>query len=49
VLAVARCDPIEGLAHQSGRATEVRAALRVKFGFDDPMPVRYVRWLAAMA
>src|SRR6185436_5312029 len=27
---------------------EVRAALRVKFGIDDPVLVRYVRWLAAM-
>jgi peptide/nickel transport system permease protein len=28
---------------------EVRSALRVKFGLDDPVPVRYVRWITAMA
>ena len=27
---------------------EVRAALREKFGLDDPVAVRYLRWLAAM-
>jgi peptide/nickel transport system permease protein len=27
---------------------EVRTMLRTKFGLDDPVPVRYVRWLAAM-
>jgi peptide/nickel transport system permease protein len=26
----------------------VRAALRVKFGLDDPIPIRYLRWFAAM-
>ena len=26
----------------------VRANLRAKFGLDDPLPVRYVRWLTAM-
>jgi len=28
---------------------EVRASLREKFGLDDPVPVRYVRWITAMA
>ena len=26
----------------------MQAALRAKFGLDDPVPVRYMHWLAAM-
>jgi peptide/nickel transport system permease protein len=49
VLALAPGDPFEELATNPAVPPEVRAALRTKFGLDDPVPVRYVRWLAAMA
>ena len=49
VLALAPGDPFEELATNPAVPPEVRAALRAKFGLDDPVPVRYVRWLTAMA
>jgi peptide/nickel transport system permease protein len=49
VLALAPGDPFEELATNPAVPPEVRAALRLKFGLDDPVPVRYLRWLAAMA
>ena len=49
VLALAPGDPFEELATNPAVPPEVRAALRVKFGLDDPVPVRYVRWITAMA
>jgi peptide/nickel transport system permease protein len=49
VLALAPGDPFEELATNPAIPPEVRAGLRAKFGLDDPVPVRYVRWLAAMA
>ena len=49
VLALAPGDPFEELATNPNVPAEVRTALRVKFGLDDPVPVRYVRWLSAMA
>ena len=49
VLALAPGDPFEELATNPNIPPEVRASLRIKFGLDDPVPVRYVRWLAAMA
>jgi len=49
VLALAPGDPFEELATNPNVPAEVRTALRVKFGLDDPVPVRYVRWLAAMS
>jgi peptide/nickel transport system permease protein len=49
VLALAPGDPFEELATNPAVPPEVRANLRAKFGLDDPVPVRYVRWLAAMA
>ena len=48
VLALAPGDPFEELATNPSVPPEVRAALRTKFGLDDPIAVRYVRWLAAM-
>src|SRR5262245_21753242 len=48
LLALAPGDPFGELATNSNIPPEVRAALRVKFGIDDPILVRYVRWLAAM-
>jgi peptide/nickel transport system permease protein len=48
VLALAPGDPFGELATNPNVPAEVRANLRVQFGLDDPIAVRYVRWLAAM-
>jgi peptide/nickel transport system permease protein len=48
VLALAPGDPFGELASNPAIPPEVQAALRLKFGLDDPVPVRYLRWLAAM-
>jgi peptide/nickel transport system permease protein len=48
VLALAPGDPFEELATNPNVPPEVRMALRAKFGIDDPVMVRYFRWLAAM-
>src|SRR5919198_5458777 len=49
VLALAPGDPFEELATNPNVPAEVRVNLRAQFGLDDPLPVRYVRWLMAMA
>jgi peptide/nickel transport system permease protein len=49
VLALAPGDPFEELATNPAIPPEVRLTLREKFGLDDPVMVRYFRWLAAMA
>jgi peptide/nickel transport system permease protein len=49
VLALAPGDPFEELATNPAVPPEVRVALRAKFGLDDPVAVRYVRWITAMA
>jgi peptide/nickel transport system permease protein len=49
VLAMAPGDPFEELALNPNLPTEVRFNLRQPFGVDDPIPVRYVRWLTANA
>ena len=49
VLALAPGDPFEELATNPAVPPEVRMALRAKFGLDDPVAVRYVRWISAMA
>ena len=48
VLALAPGDPFEELATNPNVPAEVRANLRAQFGLDDPIPVRYVRWVTAM-
>jgi peptide/nickel transport system permease protein len=48
VLALAPGDPFGELATNPNVPPEVRAALRVKFGLDDPIAVRYLRWLSTM-
>jgi peptide/nickel transport system permease protein len=48
VLALAPGDPFQELATNPNVPAAVRAALRVKFGLDDPIAVRYLRWLTAM-
>jgi peptide/nickel transport system permease protein len=49
VLALAPGDPFSELATNPNIPPEVRANLREKFGLDDPILVRYLHWLAAMA
>ncbi len=48
VLALAPGDPFGELASNPNVPPEVRLALRQKFGLDDPIFARYLRWLAAM-
>jgi len=48
VLALAPGDPFEELATNPNVPAEVRQMLRAKFGMDDPVMVRYFRWLTAM-
>ncbi len=48
VLAMAPGDPFEELATNPAVPPEVRAALRAKFGLDDPVWTRYLHWLVAM-
>jgi peptide/nickel transport system permease protein len=48
VLALAPGDPFGELASNPAIPPEVQVALRLKFGLDDPVPVRYMHWLAAM-
>src|SRR5829696_5810171 len=49
VLALAPGDPFEELATNPNIPVEVRAGLRAKFGLDDPVATRYVRWFGSMA
>jgi peptide/nickel transport system permease protein len=48
VLALAPGDPFEELATNANVPPEVAQRLRAQFGLDDPLPVRYVRWLVSM-
>ena len=48
VLAMAPGDPFGELATNPAIPPSVQAALRAKFGLDDPIPVRYMHWLVAM-
>jgi peptide/nickel transport system permease protein len=48
VLALAPGDPFGELASNPNVPPEVAGALRAKFGFDDPVWLRYLRWLVAM-
>ena len=48
VLALAPGDPFSELASNPAIPPEVAAALRAKFGLDDPVWTRYVHWLTAM-
>jgi peptide/nickel transport system permease protein len=48
VLALAPGDPFGELASNVNVPPEVAAGLRAKFGLDDPIALRYLRWLSAM-
>jgi peptide/nickel transport system permease protein len=48
ILALAPGDPFEELATNPNVPPEVAANLRAKFGLDDPVAVRYLRWVTAM-
>src|SRR5438132_9836496 len=48
VLALAPGDPFEELATNPNVPAEVRQNLRAQFGLDDPLPIRYARWLTSM-
>ena len=48
VLAIAPGDPFSELALNPNIPPEIRDALRAKFGLDDPIWQRYLRWLMAM-
>jgi peptide/nickel transport system permease protein len=49
VLALAPGDPFSDLATNPNVPPEVGLALRAKFGLDDPIYIRYLHWLVAMA
>jgi len=48
LLALAPGDPFGELASNVNVPPEVAAGLRAKFGLDDPIALRYLRWLLAM-
>jgi len=48
ILALAPGDPFEDLANNPNVPPEVRMALRVQFGLDDPIWQRYFHWLVNM-
>ena len=48
VLALAPGDPFSDLVSNPNIPAEVAMALRLKFGLDDPLMVRYWNWLTAM-
>ncbi|HEX3953584.1 MAG TPA: ABC transporter permease [Stellaceae bacterium] len=48
ILALAPGDPFSELASNPDIPPEVAAALRLKFGLDDPIYLRYLHWLVAM-
>ena len=48
ILALAPGDPFGELAQNPNIPPEVRLNLRKQLGLDDPLPIRYVRWLSSM-
>ena len=48
VLALAPGDPFGELASNPNVPREIAQELRAKFGLDDPLPIRYARWLTSM-
>ncbi len=48
VLSLAPGDPFEELATNANVPAEVAQRLRAQFGLDQPLPVRYLKWLTSM-
>jgi peptide/nickel transport system permease protein len=48
ILALAPGDPFEELATNPNVPASVRQNLRVQYGLDDPLPLRYARWFTSM-
>src|SRR5688500_19411508 len=48
ILALAPGDPFEELATTPNVPASVRQNLRVQYGLDDPVPIRYARWFTSM-
>jgi ABC-type dipeptide/oligopeptide/nickel transport systems, permease components len=48
ILALAPGDPFSEMATNPNVPPEVREALRASFGLNDPVMVRYLRWLSNM-
>src|SRR5262245_39313430 len=48
VVALAPGDPFQELAANPNVPPEIAQQLRAKFGLDDPLPIRYARWLGSM-
>jgi peptide/nickel transport system permease protein len=48
ILALAPGDPFGELASNPNVPREIAQQLRAKFGLDDPLPIRYARWLTSM-
>ena len=48
LLALAPGDPFGELASNPSVPPEVAAGLRTKFGLDDPIALRYLRWLGLL-
>jgi peptide/nickel transport system permease protein len=48
ILSLAPGDPFEEMALNPDIPVEVRLHLRHQFGLDEPLPLRYLRWLTAM-
>jgi peptide/nickel transport system permease protein len=49
ILALAPGDPFSEIAANPAIPPEVAASLRAKFGLDDPVYLRYLHWISAMA
>jgi peptide/nickel transport system permease protein len=49
ILALAPTDPLSQFGADPRVPPEVRATIRTSLGLDDPWPVRYVKWVSALA
>jgi peptide/nickel transport system permease protein len=48
IIALAPGDPMSQFALNPAVPPEVRAAIRHSLGLDDPLPIRYIKWLTAL-
>jgi peptide/nickel transport system permease protein len=49
ILALAPTDPLSQFGADPRVPPEVRATIRTSLGLDDPWPIRYVKWVSALA